>query len=223
MKLSNPTTKYETLVELFVPGTRPVKDIEKLLTTFQRKWRLEPPIALLEYLRVAGNLPQINTAHNRLLTMGEQYELGGFLVFYEEAQAVVVWGFDYTSGNAAGDPVVFQSPPGEGRWTREYRSMSDFFVSMFYWQAVNGGLPFGGNLFVDSTSSVRIGSDWMPESLTEHGYCGGLQVYFKPGQIVCVSETSGQTMLHGAASTNEQFESLTDSLGVSWLGTWSPS
>jgi hypothetical protein len=216
------SARYQTLLDLFDPdAARSARVNRRFREEYLGRCGVDPPEALSAYVDLAGHLESINRALNRMLDASEYYKFGDLLVFYEEAQRVVVWGFDPVLGASGPDPAVFQTSPPQSRWAQEYATLSDFLVSMFFWQAVNGGLPFGGNLFLDAPTSVRLDHTWAPDDLVEHGYRGGLTVYYRPRQLVCVSRSGSDWMLHGAASTQGAFAELTGSLGVDWLGTWS--
>jgi hypothetical protein len=168
---------------------------------------------------LAGRLTELNQALNHMLDVSEYYKFGDLLVFYEESQHVVIWGFDYLCGEKSLDPTIYQTSPRQTAWKKAYVTMSDFFLSMFFWQAINGGFRYGGNLFLEN-APIQLESTWRPDDLVEHGYTGGLEVFYRPQQLVCLSGEGADRMLHGAATTDQGFAELTRSLGVSWLGTW---
>ncbi|MDQ3803467.1 MAG: hypothetical protein M3416_06505 [Acidobacteriota bacterium] len=93
------------------------------------------PAAVRRYYRVAGNLVELNHAHNLLFAPSDLHMCEGFLIFMEENQAVVHWGI--RAGELTeDDPDVWQRvnvvPP---EWYSEEMTFSEFIVRTLDWQA----------------------------------------------------------------------------------------
>ena len=113
-------------------------------------WRREKelgvrfPASLRSYYRIAGNLPQLNRMHNIVYDLPDVSVEDGRLIFVEENQAVVHWGFRLGDLGRP-DPDVWQrinsKPP---RWYSEEMPFSEFIAKMFDWQAgFDDGTPRG--------------------------------------------------------------------------------
>jgi hypothetical protein len=131
------TGQYVELVERHL-GRKPEPSdgaSEAEISRAEEKLGLRLPASVRDYFRVAGNLAELNKAHNRLLDLSGLLVEEGFLILMEENQAVVHWGIK-TSDLAGADPEVWQrvnSPSSE--WYPEGMKFSEFLVRMFDWQA----------------------------------------------------------------------------------------
>jgi hypothetical protein len=91
------------------------------------------PAALRDYYLVAGH-HEINREHNILYLPDQLAMVDGYLVFAEENQRVVIWGFREDELESA-DPVVYQSQDPETLgWYSEKMAFSIFIVKMWRWQ-----------------------------------------------------------------------------------------
>jgi hypothetical protein len=91
---------------------------ERELSLAEQKLHCEFPVTLRQYYVQLGRNDAINTAYNRLLAPSEVYYTESkHLVFYEENQAVVVWGFPYQSPGAP-NPGIWGSYDEERKITR---------------------------------------------------------------------------------------------------------
>jgi hypothetical protein len=99
------------------------------------------PKALRDFYAVLGRFDPVMEAHNRIYSPGNLSRKDGKLVFCEENQVVVYWGFNQDEGWCA-DPSVYQGVNNdEIEWHEESSRISEFLVGMIYWQALWGGLP----------------------------------------------------------------------------------
>ncbi|MBN9119239.1 MAG: hypothetical protein J0I06_08770 [Planctomycetes bacterium] len=119
----------------------------------------ELPEALYDFYAVLGNCADVTEPHNRFYRPGGFDRRDGKLIFCEENQAVVYWGYDADQGWAA-DPPVYQGVNGDTlEWFVEDGRCSAFLAGMIYWQALNGGLPHSG--FASATDAVyRAAANW---------------------------------------------------------------
>jgi hypothetical protein len=105
------------------------------------------PRALRTLYAKTGAARALHHAHNELVPP-ERIDFGGdHLVFYEENQAVVVWGIA-RSRLSEEDPPVEQGQVDRDTeaWSYfpEFESVSEFACAQGSWQAVQGGLPYVG-------------------------------------------------------------------------------
>lgn len=123
---------------------------ERDLIAAEERLGVRLPAALRVFYRAVGHAPDLARVHNRLLAPSEIAADGRHLVFMEENQSVVSWGFRLAD-LAKEDPVVWQrnnTPPVE--WFSERKRFSRFMEAMFSWYAgmgvwtESGGPPHGG-------------------------------------------------------------------------------
>lgn len=96
---------------------------------------------LKHYYQRIGLNEMVNAAFNRLLTPAQLgFSDNGYLVFYEENQAVVVWGIkkeDLTQDN----PPVYGSYDHGETWLLDADNLEKFLLNMAYTNAALGALP----------------------------------------------------------------------------------
>jgi hypothetical protein len=106
---------------------------ERRIAIVERRLGLLLPEALRAYYWVAGRAAALNTAHNQLLYPEDLGVEDNHLMFMDENQSVVSWGFRLAD-LAKADPVVWQrnnTAPVE--WHSERKSFTRFMESMFRW------------------------------------------------------------------------------------------
>jgi hypothetical protein len=107
----------------------------------QERNRYELPEALRDFYTVLGAFEPVTSVHNRFYHPGNFERRDGKLVFCEENQVVVYWGYD-ADQDWATDPPVYQGVNGKTvKWYVENDRCSKFLLETIYWQALNGGLP----------------------------------------------------------------------------------
>lgn len=93
------------------------------------------PLALRGFYRAAGRFAPFSSAHNRVLPPPELYIDSDYLIFMDENQSVVTWGFRVVELDQT-DPTPWQrnnTPPVA--WYSEERSFTALLLSMFEWYA----------------------------------------------------------------------------------------
>ncbi|MCU0546283.1 MAG: SMI1/KNR4 family protein [Oscillatoriaceae cyanobacterium Prado104] len=94
----------------------------------EKKLGFQLPVSVRDYYKIAGNLPELNRAHNQLLDIPGFLADNDFWIFMEENQEVVSWGIK-TKDLASSDPEVWQrvnsNPP---EWYSEEMTFSEFIV-----------------------------------------------------------------------------------------------
>lgn len=101
------------------------------------------PACLREYYLALGQHEAINQTHNRLLSPAEIYRTdSGYMVFYEENQAVAVWGIKEEDLHLTNPPVYGSYDMDREEWFRDADTTEKFLLSMAYWNAALGGLPY---------------------------------------------------------------------------------
>jgi hypothetical protein len=113
----------------------------------------ELPETLHDFYAVVGRFEPVLSPHNRFYPPGDLTRMDGRLVFCEENQVVVYWGYDEDQGWRT-DPPVYQGVNNdEIEWYVEADRASYFLAGMIFWQALYGGLPH--LRFGDAPESVR--------------------------------------------------------------------
>ena len=99
----------------------------------QRRLGVRIPASLAYYYRRAGRCAALNALHHRLYAPSELVVEDGYLLFMDENQSVVCWGFRTTDCDED-DPIVWQrnnTPPHA--WYSEDKPFTRFLTSMFDW------------------------------------------------------------------------------------------
>jgi hypothetical protein len=106
----------------------------------QRRLGVRIPASLAYYYQRAGRCATLNALHHQLYAPSELMVEGGHLLFMEENQSVVSWGFR-TADCHEDDPTVWQrnnTPPQA--WYSEEKPFTQFLISMFDWYVETGML-----------------------------------------------------------------------------------
>lgn len=101
----------------------------------------ELPEVLRDFYAVVGQFEPVLSSHNRFYTPGGLPLMDGKLVFCQENQVVVLWGYDADQGWRTDPPVYQGVNNSQLEWYVEAGRASHFLAGMIYWQALNGGLP----------------------------------------------------------------------------------
>jgi hypothetical protein len=125
----------------------------------QSRTGYELPEALQDFYAVAGRFEPVLESHNRFYSPGNFSRKDDKLVFCEENQVVVYWGYNQDEGWRT-DPPVYQGVNNdEIEWYVEASRISELLVGMIYWQALWGGLP--NYRSAESGESVReLAAGW---------------------------------------------------------------
>ena len=154
---------------------------EARLETVEEKLGLRLPEALREYYIVAGNT-KINRVYNRLTKPEDLVLSKGYMVFYVENQGVASWSFKLPLEDAI-DPLVYSGDPEP---TNLESKISDFLVTMAYFQATMGGLKFpegGIGLYTD----IPEGVEYIKKKYRLLHDDGNYQVYGQKGLVMFFS------------------------------------
>jgi len=177
---------------------------------------LRLPRVLRELYLLAGRRNDIHRPKNHLIPPEDLSVEQGVLVVYEENLNVVLWGVRVEDLGADDPPVVRAYNDVSLAWEADHETLSGFLVTMLYWQAVNGGLPFSGVVVhVDPTEIPEVHSHWpkvdLLGSLWHH-----LIVFHRAGQLVCISGHSPALTLHAAGRTRSDLDAITERLKLDW-------
>ena len=106
----------------------------------QRRLGVRIPASLAYYYERAGRCAALNALHHQLYAPSELVVESGYLLFMDENQSVVSWGFR-TADCHEDDPIVWQrnnTPPHA--WFSEEKPFTRFLASMFDWYVDMGML-----------------------------------------------------------------------------------
>lgn len=111
------------------------KQLDKLLYEAD----INIPTSLYQYYQTCGKL-EINKEHHNLYNPNELEFIDNYLVFMEENQRVVIWGFNKEDLNKE-DPMVYQSQENEKtEWYPEEMEFSKFIIDA--WKFIRGKSPY---------------------------------------------------------------------------------
>jgi hypothetical protein len=172
------------------------------------------PGKLREFYRIAGRVDSINRIYERLYRPTRMDDEGGYRIFMEENQNVVLWAFRIEDADQE-NPTIYQASCLEsdklGKWYPQKLLCSEWLVAMAYWQVVNGGFRFGG--FADGQPDLRrrLAAHW-PHILTIPE--GSIAFYGRGGQLVCWCGNNGD--LYAAGRTKADFRHIVKTLRIDW-------
>lgn len=174
---------------------------------------LKLPALLREFYLVAGRREDINAVHNRLLSPESLEVDQDALVFYEENQGVVLWGIKVDDLSQA-DPQVFMAEYASTlEWEPEHDHLSEFLISMLFWQAVNGGMPYHG-IGVASSEAIAEATGW--ETVNWSGEKHKNPVRLRDGQVLFIVGNDPGPEVYGGGRTREDFLAVEKAFDISW-------
>lgn len=210
-------SSYEAIVACLLPPLGPGDGVqEEELSAAEARLNLRLPRTLREFYLKAGGRGDINREHNRLLAPSEIVKQGGVLVFYEENQAVVLWGIEVGALGLDDPPVVSADNGGRLLWQEDREHLSAFLTDMLLWQAVNGQTLYGGIGRASSEAVARAGSEWQQIGL---GPSAGGKALLRDGQLLYVvsrDPTDAAPEVFGGGRTTADLVALTQTFSVAW-------
>jgi hypothetical protein len=132
---------------------------EEELSALELRLKITIPDVLRRYYKILGRNGHVNDSFNRLTSLGEiGFSEDGHLVFYEENQAVVLWGIAQEDIAAANPPVYGTYDSNRAEWFMDSDTMEHFLLSMAWWNGALGGLNY--------TAFTDLEEDLAPEKLS---------------------------------------------------------
>jgi hypothetical protein len=165
------------------------------------------PDVLREFYRTVGGFPPVMTAHNRFYAPTGLDRVADKVVFCEENQVVVRWGFDHALRSAA-DPPVYQRADGRP-WHMEADRCSDFLAGMIYRQALNGGLPLVEFEYGVGEEVRRAAEGWPLV-----WYDADSRVFSRGPAVFSLTRTSRGTEVQAAGPSETVLDEVWSSLGL---------
>ncbi len=105
-----------------------------LIASAERRLDIVLPESLRTYYSMAGECRDFNVVHNYLVPPSELGLDDDYLVFMQENQSVVSWGFRVSDLKQA-DPIVWQRNNTENVWYSEEKPLAPFLETMFEFYA----------------------------------------------------------------------------------------
>lgn len=199
--------RYRAIVKPLFGGM--FTDADGLVLSDQGRSGYELPEALRDFYAVVGGFDPVMSAHNHFYLPGGFDRVDGKLIFCDENQVVVRWGYDEDQGWRA-DPPVYQGVNNdEIEWYLEADRCSDFLTGMIYWQALGGGLPEAGFRFGVDEAVRQAAAAWPLVWRDEDS-----QVYSRGPVVFAITQTKGGIDVEAAGLSEAELEAVWSSLGL---------
>lgn len=159
----------------------------------------ELPEALYDFYTLVGRFEPATEAHHRFYPPGHFTRGDGKLVFCEENQVVLYWGYDEDQAWRS-DPPVYQGLNNDAdlEWYIDDARCSHFLIGMIYWQALNGGLPYVR--FAEVSDTVRQAASAWPLVWQDED----CQVYSRGSSVFCLTPCASSGVEVQAAGLSER-------------------
>ncbi len=204
------------VAELYNPIAQGDGDEETTLIAAETRLNHKLPRVLREMYLRAGRRDDIHRSKNHLIQPEDLAIEHDVLVFYEEGQNLVLWGIRVADLHRDDPPVVRAYNDVAMTWENDHETLSGFFTTMLYWQAVNGGLPFSGVVVdVDRTEIPAVHQHW-PKVELLGSFWHHLIVFHRDGQLVCLTGHDPALTLHAAGRTREDLDAIIRRLKLDW-------
>lgn len=131
----------------------------------EKRLHISFPKSLRHYYLTLGKNKSINEPFNRLIPLNEiDFIDDKYLIFYEENQAVVLWGVNQPD-LIKDNPSVYGSYNNEREeWFLDANTIEYFLLSMAYWNGALGGLTYCANTDISKELSKatisKIEQNW---------------------------------------------------------------
>lgn len=194
---------------------------ETAVAALEHRLQIQLPAALRQYYLSLGNNKTVNDSFNRLTSLGEiGFSEDDHLIFYEENQAVVLWGIAKAELQQDNPPIYGTYDSHRKEWFTDSDTTEHFLLSMAWWNGALGGLTY--TAFTDLEEDLTpahiktITSHWKEQT----GISNQLLRFFTNDYediIVLTTEQNG-TVNGVYLGTNEEarFQSILDTLQMEW-------
>jgi hypothetical protein len=147
-------------------------------------------------------------SHNRFYSPADLAKIKDKLVFCEENQVVVFWGYDHNQRSCA-DPPVYQGVNGdEIEWYLESERMSEFLIGMIYWQAVWGGLPHLRSTIANELPR-RVVETWPLVWKDDDS-----QIFSSGSSVLCLTPQEDGVLIEGGALLEQDLDNVWHAFGL---------
>ncbi|MEW6735974.1 MAG: hypothetical protein AB1489_32065 [Acidobacteriota bacterium] len=173
----------------------------------EQRLEVKLPDALREFYVIAGQLDKFNKAHNTLYDPSEWFIDDNKLVFMEENQAVVFWGIEINKETGDNPPVYQGVNANKIEWSLEHKKLSEFLITMLYWQVVNGGHKYGAYAEINLNELNKLKENWLFV-----GQINELQTFAKNGKAMCIFINNDSINLSISGDTQEDLAEIEEEL-----------
>jgi hypothetical protein len=209
--MSNTETCRDVIRRLYGPALALRPESEEEIRRGEAILERPLPKVLSDYYRFSGHGDRLNQVQDRLLAPTRLQSRDGAVVFYDENQGVVRWGVLEIDWNQDDPPVYYAANESKLEWKFDHARLSDFFVTMAYWQAVNGALE---NIALGTGESGHLAEveRLLPEiKIGENRW--DCRIFSRERQV-CFHYDGGPTQVAGR--TIEDRDSLMDLIPIEW-------
>lgn len=212
------TEKIRQLYDL--PKNQNLGFAEAEMIALEEKLHSQLPTALKNYYLALGKVANLNYSHNRLLKPNEIYfAQDGYLVFYEENQAVVYWGIKQEDVKSNNPPVwgnygTVENPD----WQIEANSTDNFLLLMAVYNGTFGGLKYNANYlgkvkpaiveFIEKNWTLVTDISWDRQKVFTANFHEVLSLSF--------NQEHQCTGIFMGTSNQQRFDKILDSLEINW-------
>jgi hypothetical protein len=177
------------------------------------------PKSLRQYYLSLGKNKAINETFNHLLLPDQiDFTDDKYLIFYEENQAVVLWGI-YEKDFSSNNPKIYGSYDNErSEWFLDSENTEDFLLSMAYWNGVLGGLKYTANVSEDLDQEIinKIEQNWKEQkNITQQM----LRFFTNDNLEILVFTTDHDKSINGlyiGSNDKEKYEDIIKKLDIEW-------
>ena len=205
-------TSYHLLVKRLLHPIRKSDGFsETEIVEAEQRLGLTLPRLLREFYLLTGAREDINGSYNRLLDPEDLFIDNDTLVFYEENQAVCVWGVARGNLNEENPPVVRKDNTDEARvWEADFNHLSQFLTAMLFMQAVNGGMRHHG---IGTAAITQAPADW---EVVRLGGSWNNTVLMRDGVVLYIFGSEPGPEVFGAAKSKRKLRELEKDFQVAW-------
>lgn len=218
-------TNIEKIRRLYdLPVNKNFGFTETEINGLEKDLNIRFPLELKKYYLTLGKVEALNYSYNRLLKPKKEigFSSDGYLVFYEENQAVAYWGIK-EEDLKLDNPTVWGNygTNDEPDWHIETNSTDSFFLLMAVYNGTFGGLKYNANYFgqVQPDTLKFIEKKWT--KITEISW-DKQRVYTDNFNEVLSLSFDEQINCDGifiGTNIQERFDKILDSLEIEWSYT----
>jgi hypothetical protein len=152
------------------------------------------------------------TASEKVLPLQELRVENDWLPFCYEAQGIVKWGIRTNELEAENPGVWLCIDEAKEEWIEDHESLSDFFITLAYWQALNGGWTVSAVTAESAQRDfTRLAKQLPKVQLPKSRW--GLKLIGDDSRLACLVDKND---LRAAARTRDDFISLSAFLMTEW-------
>ena len=176
---------------------------------------LKLPTVLREFYALVGRRKDINAVHNRLISLEESEVDQDRLVFYEENQAVVLWGVSIATQT---------TPTLQCSWRKIRKSFRGNSITVTFRSSskrccfAGGQRRHGIRRHRDGPSDdlATISDGWELVDLGGEATLWGNRVRMRDGQVLFIVDNDRDPQVYGGGRTRKDFLAVEKVFGISW-------